>query len=154
MIDNEFFINNKDFIIDEEFYKEFFSTYKIKKYKVCEIPVSSIKMRQSDGGYIKAKESDLCKSLQTNRIEGVSEEEFIYTKQLFDNIDINGYDKRRIIIVNEFNMLIDGQHRLYYHIVKNNSSKVEVLKLYLYRKGTLKKIIKLLQSKIKKVRIK
>lgn len=151
MIDNEFFLNNDNFIIDEEFYKEFFSTYRIKKYKVCDIPVESIRMRQRDGGYIKAKDSELCRSLLNNRIEGVSEEEYLYTKKLIDNIEQNGYDKRKIIIVNEFNMLIDGQHRLYYFIVKNNVSKVRVLKLYLYREGTLKKIIKLLQSKIKKL---
>ncbi len=48
-------------------------------------------------------------------------------------------------------MLIDGQHRLYYFIVKNNSSKVRVLKLYLYRKGSLKKVIQLIKSKIKKL---
>ena len=107
-------------------------------------------MRLQSGKYIRAIKSDLCKSLKVGyAIGNVSQIDYKYTCELLEHIESQGFDYRKIIIVNEYNMLIDGQHRLYYFINKTDLEKIPVLKLHLKRENFMKKVLKTILANYK-----
>lgn len=52
-------------------------------------------------------------------------------KQLIKNIDINNYNKKQLIVINQNNSILDGQHRACYLLKKFGPNyKIRVLKIY------------------------
>ncbi len=148
-------LNDKRFNIDDEFAYFYLEGRLIKKYEVVELPLSEIK-REWLGEYIPLTECYPYRYLQTRdpkiyeeyceinmkkyRTSVMSIERF---ESLADSIDEKGFDARNIVIVNEDNIIADGQHRCCYMMYKNGEDyKIPVLRLYPYRANEFRNKLK------------
>jgi len=134
-------LDDSRFVIDNNCFYRLFENRQIEKYEVVDIKINDIYRIWNDKK-IKLKDCAPYKYLL-----GYREEYYKYcmihensdlplmSKERYDNlidsIEKNGFDDKYIIIVNQDNVIQDGQHRACYYAYKNGlDSTVRVLRIF------------------------
>lgn len=147
--------NDKRIKLDDEFVYFCLENQLYKKYELTELPLFEIKRRWLDD-VIPLKECHPYRYLVTGDPE-IYQEYCMLNKRyyglnimsvdrfdsLIKSIEENGYEKNSIIVVNQDNILKDGQHRCCYMLYKYGEDyKIPVLRCCEYDGGGLKMLIK------------
>lgn len=162
------------FILEDEFVYRGIEGKKIKRYAIEEVRLGDIKRRWFDGKVYKLTEcapykylhgdvsgyTKYCEYHEKRNLPAMSLERF---DTLIGSIDEKGFDDRYIIVLNEENIIMDGQHRSCILLNKYGEDyTITVLKIYqdkqlllktlrtLKNQGivsTIKKIVKFLKSR-------
>lgn len=136
--------NDNRFVIDDDWFYKSLETKKLLKYEVEEMPLKDIRRRWIDGSVYKLDEVSPYKYLTGDK---EAYEKYCILHQLHPNLttmslerfdsliasmDENGYDPKKMIVVDPHNMIMDGQHRACYLLHKfGEEYVVKVLKLWL-----------------------
>ncbi len=148
-------LDDKRFNIDDEFAYFYLEGRLIKKYEVIKLPLKEIK-REWLGDFISLTECYPYRYLQSRdpkiydeyceinmkkyKTSVMSIERF---EQLVESIDKKGFDSKNLVIVNEDNIIADGQHRCCYMMYKYGENyEMPVLRIYPYVEESKKDKIK------------
>lgn len=137
--------NDKRFYIDDFTFETHLKISKMLSYDIVELELGKI-LRQQDNKIFPMKYSDVYKYLEgaSNNIEEynkycenilIGEDRKKHSTKIYDqlikNISKNDYDIRKgIIVVNQLNIIMDGQHRACILLKKyGENHKIKVLKV-------------------------
>ena len=135
-------LSDNRFLLDPEFCYFALEMMRISKYEIVEIPLGSILRRWFDGKYYKLKD---CAPYRYLMGDDEAYEEYsryhnepdltLMTRgrfqELIENIEKNGYDERYILVVDQKNVIMDGQHRACILLAKYGEGyTVKVLKIW------------------------
>jgi len=134
-------LDDDRFIIDDNFFYRLIEGRQLEKYEVIKMPIKDIR-RIWNGRKIQIKEcqpyrylmgytneySEYCDIHEASDLPLMTKERF---DALIKSIEEEGFNSKSVIIVNQDNILQDGQHRACYHLYKyGEDCEVNVLKLY------------------------
>lgn len=139
-------LNNKNIKLDDEFVYFSIENRLIKKYEIINLPLSEIKRRWINNEdiplsechpyrYLVTKDPDIYQEYcdlnkQFFNLDIMSRERF---DLLMKSIDEKGFENESVIVVNEDNIIMDGQHRCCYMMYKfGEEYKIPVLRVYEY----------------------
>ena len=134
-------LDDQRFKLDDNFFFRILESKSIRKYEVIKMPIKDIiriwngkKLSLKDCApyyYLKGNKEiyqEYCSIHKESNLPLMSEERY---KELIDSIERNGFDRRYMIVVNQDNVLQDGQHRACYLLYKYGEDyEADVLKLY------------------------
>ena len=144
-------------ILDDEFVYRRIESKKIKRYAIEELRLGDIKRRWFDGNIYKLVEcapyrylqgdhdgySEYCLYHREHNLPSMSLERF---DALISSIDEKGFDDRYIVVVDEDNIICDGQHRSCVLLNKYGEDHViKVLKIY-FDKQLIKKSLRYIKN--------
>lgn len=130
------------FVLDDEFAYRGIEGKKIKRYAIEELRLGDIRRRWFDGKVYRLAEcapykyldgnidgySDYCAYHKEHNLPAMSLERF---NSLISSIQEKGFDDRFIVVVNEDNIIMDGQHRSCVLLKQYGEDHViKVLKIY------------------------
>lgn len=141
----EDFLKNKNYEIDEVFFRTMLKDKIIEKYEVKRIKVSDLKRKWFDNKIYDLTEVAPYKYLQGDKdaytdycqchADKIGKKVtlcFDRFDKLIKDMDENGYDPKHIIICDYDNTIIDGQHRSCYLLYKYGPDyEIDVLRLKL-----------------------
>ena len=145
------------FVLEDEFVYRGIESKKIKRYAIEEMRLGDIKRHWFDGKIYKLTEcapyrylqgdfdgySEYCAYHQEHNLPAMSLERF---NTLISSIEEKGFDDRYIIVVNEENVIMDGQHRSCVLLNKyGEDHMIKVLKIYI-DKQVIRKTLGYLQK--------
>ena len=120
---NELLLENPDIYIDREFFDIFLKGQFFYYAEQIMLPLKELRLEFGDEGFISS--SPVYKYLTFPEIEQKR------TKNLQQDILKNGYESSSVIVVSEFNRVLDGQHRSCVLMsVYGGEYPVRVLRLY------------------------
>ncbi len=137
-------LDDKRFLIDDDFFFRVLEGQKIKSYTVEKIELSKIR-RVWQGQtfcleecapykYLLGNKTDYeeyCMYHKTNNLPQMSEERF---GKLIESIENKGFDNKHLIVVNQNYVVLDGQHRACYLLYKYGAAfETDVLKVHLLK---------------------
>ncbi len=153
--------NDKRFNFDDEFVYFCLENQLYKKYELTEIPLSDIKRKWLDSiipinqchpylylvtGDPKVYQEYCMLNQRYYKLNIMSVDRF---DSLMKSIDESGYDENSFVVVNQDNILKDGQHRCCYMMYKYGEDyKIPVVKCYEYNGMGIKLMIKMFLKKV------
>ena len=135
-------LSDDRFLLDPEFCYFALEMMRISKYEIVEIPLGSILRRWFDGKYYKLKDcapyhylmgddeayEKYSRYHNEHDLTLMTRERF---QELIESIEKNGYDERHILVVDQKNVIMDGQHRACILLAKYGEGyTVKVLKIW------------------------
>ena len=129
-------------LLDSEWVNSFLKTIEIFAYEIVKIKVSDLKIRKfTNGKFIvhSIKESPALEYLRGNKQQYINYCNYknsyvgkeIHSIERFDNlIKSFKYDEKISIVIDENNIVLDGQHRASLYYNKNKNTIISVLKIY------------------------
>ena len=135
-------LSDNRFLLDPEFCYFALEMMRISKYEIVEIPLGSILRRWFDGKYYKLKDcapyrylmgddetyEEYSRYHNEHDLTLMTRERF---QELIESIEEKGYDERHILVVDQKNVIMDGQHRACILLAKyGEEHKVNVLKIW------------------------
>ena len=115
-------LEDKRFVLDDEFFYRSLEHRRIKFWEIIHIPLNTIIRKWFDGScypltecapykYLKGDTKtydDYCKYHHENNLPDMTRSRF---DRLINSIKNDGYNPKNIIVINQSNILLDGQHR-------------------------------------------
>ena len=138
-------LSDDRFLLDPEFCFFELEMMRISKYEIVEMALGDILRRWFDGKYYHLKECAPYRYLMGD--EEAYEEYSRYHKshdltmmtrerfqKLIESMEKNGYDERYVMVVDQKNVIMDGQHRACILLAKyGEEHKVKVLKVHIFK---------------------
>lgn len=146
-------LDDNRFIIDDNFFYRLVESRQVDHYEITRIPIKEIK-RIWEGKRIPLSKCQPYRYLIGYRNEYYDYCDFhrdsdlpLMTKQRFDtliaSIEENGFNDKYKVIINQDNVIQDGQHRACYYLYKYGEDyELEVLKIYYRGQGELQNNVK------------
>ena len=140
-VTDELLADNR-FLLDPEFCYFELEMMRISKYEIVEMTLGSILRRWFDGKYYRLKECAPYRYLtgddeayreysryhEEHGLSMMTRERF---QQLIESVERNGYDERHVLVVDQKNVIMDGQHRACILLAKyGEAHQVKVLKVW------------------------
>ena len=136
-------LNDPSFDLNDEFVYRSIETRKILDYELVTMRLGDIKRRWFDGVCYALKDcapyrylmgddeayEEYSRFHKIHNLPPMTRERF---NALIESMDKNGYDKRQVLVVNQDNIIMDGQHRACVLLKKfGEDYQVTVLRIYL-----------------------
>lgn len=115
-------LEDNRFTLDDEFFYRSLEHRKVKSWEIIHIPLNTIIRKWFDGTYYSLTEcapykylkgdvevyDEYCKYHHDNNLPDMTRNRF---NKLIKSIKNDGYNPKNIIVINQSNILLDGQHR-------------------------------------------